>query len=163
MVQIAPLFHFLATVAQAPPVARNVSPNTLAVRQVNTSDLPSQCQTTCQVINTMTDCGTSLSCICVSSIGTQLQSCLDCLVAAEPSALSDADTAINNWDQACGGDFTVTLSSSTSTTSESSTATSTGSSSSNPFVTKTGDAVGMKTAIGALGLTVAIACSVIVL
>ncbi|KAG2355824.1 hypothetical protein BDR07DRAFT_1492698 [Suillus spraguei] len=156
MVQIAPLLHFLATVAQAPPVARNVSPNTLAVRQVTTSDLPSQCQTTCQVINTMNDCGTSLSCICVSSIGTQLQSCLDCIVAAEPSSLSDADTAINSWNKPA---MEISLLRSTSTTSTSSTATST----SNPFVTKTGDAVGMKTAIGALGLAVAIACSVIVL
>jgi hypothetical protein len=36
------------------PVARDASPNSLAVRQVDTSDLPAQCQTSCQVINTMT-------------------------------------------------------------------------------------------------------------
>jgi hypothetical protein len=75
MVQITPLLQLLVAVAQgkfrladiyhftdmpplrlAPPasVARDVSPNALAVRQVNTSDLPSQCQNTCQVVNTIT-------------------------------------------------------------------------------------------------------------
>ncbi|KAG2144424.1 uncharacterized protein EDB93DRAFT_1153461 [Suillus bovinus] len=110
MVQITSLlWQVLVTVAQAPPVARNGSPNALAVRQVNTSDLPSQCQSTCQVINTISDCANSLSCICVSSIGTQLQSCMDCLVVAEPSASIDANSAIDSWNEACGGSLTVRI------------------------------------------------------
>ncbi|KAG1880895.1 hypothetical protein F4604DRAFT_1748643 [Suillus subluteus] len=167
MVQITPLLQVLATVAQAPPFVRDVSPNALAVRQVDTSDLPSQCQSTCQVINTMTNCGSSLSCICASSLGTQLQTCMDCVVAAEPSASTDADSAIESWNEACGGSLTLTSgSTSTSTTAtKSSTATTatSSSSSSNPFISKTGDAVGTKTAIGALGLVVAIACGIIIL
>ncbi|KAG1758216.1 hypothetical protein EDD22DRAFT_214551 [Suillus occidentalis] len=109
MVQITPLLQLLVAVAQAPPasVARDVSPNALAVRQVNTSDLPSQCQTSCQVVNTISDCGSSLSCICASTIGTQLQSCMSCLVSAEPSASTDANSAISSWNEACGGSLTV--------------------------------------------------------
>lgn len=170
MVQITPLLQLLVAVAQAPPasVARDVSPNALAVRQVNTSDLPSQCQTKCQVVNTISDCGTSLSCICASSIGTQLQSCMSCLVAAEPSASTDANSAIDSWNEACGGSLTLTggstststTAASSSTSAASSTATSGGSS---PGITKTGNAVGMKTAIGALGLVVSIACGIIIL
>ncbi|KAG2346230.1 hypothetical protein BDR05DRAFT_71032 [Suillus weaverae] len=146
----------------APPVVRNVSPNALAVRQVNTSDLPSQCQNTCQVVNTMTNCGTSLSCICVSSLGTQLQTCMDCLVAAEPSVSTSANSAIDSWNQACGGSLTLTSgSTSTSTTAaSSSTATSSGNS---PLTSKTGDAVGMKAVTGALGLVFAIACGIFIL
>ncbi|KIK32080.1 hypothetical protein CY34DRAFT_19311 [Suillus luteus UH-Slu-Lm8-n1] len=169
MVQITPLLQLLAAVAQAPPasVVRDVSPNALAVRQVNTSDLPSQCQNTCQVVNTITNCGSSLSCVCASTIGTQLQSCMSCLVSAEPSASTDANSAMNSWDEACGGSLTLTSgSTSTSTTAtSSSTATSstTTSGGSGPGIAKTGNAVGMKTAIGALGLVVSIACGIIIL
>ncbi|KAG2037089.1 hypothetical protein BDR03DRAFT_1011010 [Suillus americanus] len=168
MVQITPLLQVLAAVAHAPPFVRDVSPNTLAVRQVDTSDLPSQCQSTCQVVNTMTtspqNCGTSLSCICVSSLGTQLQTCMDCVVAAEPDTSTDANSAIESWNEACGGSLTLTSgSTSTSTTATKSSTAATSSSSSNPFTSKTGDAVGMKTAIGALGLVVAVACGIIIL
>ncbi|KAG1897849.1 uncharacterized protein F5891DRAFT_1046419 [Suillus fuscotomentosus] len=166
MVQIAPLLlQVLVAVAQAPPVARNVYSNALAVRQVNTSDLPSQCQSTCQVINTISDCDNSLSCICGSSIGTQLQTCMDCLVTAEPSASTDADSAIDGWNEACGGSLTLASGQTSTSTSAAKSSTATGSSSSSgssPFVTKTGDAMSMK-AIGALGLVVSIACGIIIL
>ncbi|KAG1869293.1 hypothetical protein C8R48DRAFT_771444 [Suillus tomentosus] len=165
MVQITPLlWQVLVTAAQAPPVARNVHPNALVVRQVNTSDLPSQCQSTCQVINTISDCDNSLSCICVSSIGTQLQTCMDCLVTAEPSASTDAESAIEGWNEACGGSLTLASGQTSTSTSaaKSSTATGSSSSGSSPFVTKTGDAMSMK-AIGALGLVISITCGIIIL
>lgn len=176
MVQITPLLQLLVAVAQAPPasVARDVPPNALAVRQVNTSDLPSQCQTTCQVVNTISDCGSSLSCVCASTIGTELQSCMSCLVSVEPSASTDANSAISSWNEACGGSLTLTggstSTSSTATSSHSSaatsstaTSTSTTSGVSGPGIAKTGNAVGMKTTIGALGLIVSIACGIIIL
>ncbi|KAG1796450.1 uncharacterized protein HD556DRAFT_1441749 [Suillus plorans] len=144
MVQITPLlWQVLVTVAQAPPVARNVQANALAVRQ---------------------DCDNSLSCICVSTIGTQLQTCMDCLVTAEPSASTDADSAIDSWNEACGGSLTLPSGQTSTSTSAAKSSTATGSSSgSSPFVTKTGDAMSIKTAIGALGLIVSIACGIIIL
>ncbi|KAG1824811.1 uncharacterized protein BJ212DRAFT_1322545 [Suillus subaureus] len=113
----------------------------------------------------MTNCGTSLSCICASSIGTELQSCMNCIVAAEPSDSTEANSAIESWNEACGGSLTLTSgsTSTSTTTSKGSTATTTSSGSSSPFTSKTGDAVGMKTAIGALGLVVAIACGIMIL
>lgn len=163
MVQIAPLLQVLAAAAQVPPVARSVSPNALAARQVSTSQLPSQCQSTCQVVNTINNCNSDLSCICGSSIGTQLETCLNCVVLAEPDANSEAQSVIESWNEACNGTLTLSSgSTSTSTTAKGSTATSSSSSTSNPFVSKTGDAVGVRGAIGALGLVVAIACGAII-
>ncbi|KAG0694623.1 hypothetical protein DFH29DRAFT_959327 [Suillus ampliporus] len=179
MVQITPLLQALAIASQAYPAARDVSPRALAVRQVDTSDLPSQCQSSCQVINTITDCGSTLSCICVSSVGTDLQSCMNCLVAAEPSVETDAQSAIDNWNVACGGSLTLTDGSSTITasgsastqsssasTKSSSTSTKTTStsstSSSNPLVGN-GGVVGINAATGAIGLAIAIACGILVL
>ncbi|KAG2131143.1 hypothetical protein BD769DRAFT_1386829 [Suillus cothurnatus] len=167
MVQIAPLLQVLAAAAQVPPVARSVSPNALAARQVSTSQLPSQCQSTCQVVNTINtsskNCSSDLSCICGSSIGTQLETCLNCVVLAEPDANSEAQSVIESWNEACNGTLTLSSgSTSTSTTAKGSTATSSSSSTSNPFVSKTGDAVGVRGAIGALGLVVAIACGAII-
>jgi hypothetical protein len=142
MVQIAPLLQVLAAAAQGkfrptdtyqltdiylrlvPPVARSVSPNALAARQVSTSQLPSQCQSTCQVVNTINvstpetqasdiaqtsskNCNSDLSCICGSSIGTQLETCLNCVVLAEPDANSEAQSVIESWNEACNGTLTV--------------------------------------------------------
>ncbi|KAJ8594200.1 hypothetical protein M405DRAFT_858323 [Rhizopogon salebrosus TDB-379] len=180
MVQITPLLNALAAVAHVYPVARDASPNSLAVRQVDTSDLPAQCQTSCQVINTMTNCGSSLSCICATSIGSQLQSCMSCLTEAEPSVQSDAQSSISSWNEACNGDLTLSggsassstgLSSGSSTTSLGISATATSgsttatssSSSSNPLGGKTGGALGMKAVTGAFGVAVAIACGVLIL
>ncbi|KAG2119299.1 hypothetical protein DEU56DRAFT_918662 [Suillus clintonianus] len=164
MVQTTPFLQALAVVAQAPPIVPYISSNTLAVRQVNTTDLPSQCQTTCQVINTISDCGSTLSCICVSSIGTQLQTCMNCLVAADPTVSIDANSAIESWNEACGGSLSLTSGSTSSSTATASSSTSTASSSSsNPFINKTGGAVNMKAATVAFGLVVAIACGIIIL
>ncbi|KAG1743866.1 hypothetical protein EDB19DRAFT_1697536 [Suillus lakei] len=143
----------------APPVARNIYPNALAVRQLDTSDLPSQCQSTCQVMNTITNCGSSLSCICVSSLGTQLQTCMNCLIAAEPSVSTDANSAMDAWDEACGASLTLN-SGSTSTSASGSTATSSGSI---PVTGGTGNALGMKAATGIFGLVVVVACGFIIL
>ncbi|OAX38227.1 hypothetical protein K503DRAFT_866294 [Rhizopogon vinicolor AM-OR11-026] len=180
MVLIAPLFNALAAVAHVSPVARDASPNALAARQVDTGSLPAQCQTSCQVVNTMTNCDSSLSCICTSSIGSQLQSCMSCLTETEPSVQSDAQSSLDSWNEACGGTLSLsggstsptstssgsglaTLASSSTTTTSSTTTASSSSSSSNPFSGSTGGAVGMRTITGAFGLAVAIACGILIL
>ncbi|KAG1734911.1 uncharacterized protein EDB91DRAFT_576255 [Suillus paluster] len=179
MVQITPLLQVLVAAAQAAPLARDVSPNALAIRQDSTSELPSQCQSICQVVDTITTCSTTVSCICASAIGPELQSCLVCVVAAEPSTQTEAQSALDSWNEACGGSLTLTSGNSTvtasgsstvttggsSTTSASSTTstktTSTSSSGSSPLVG--GGVVGMKAATGAFSLAVAIVCGILIL
>ncbi|KAG0694621.1 hypothetical protein DFH29DRAFT_959312 [Suillus ampliporus] len=152
MVQITPLLQALAVVAQASPAAHDVSPNALAVRQISTSGLPSQCQSSCQVVNTITNCGTSVSCVCASSVGPDLQSCMNCLVAADPAVQTDAQSVIDSWNEGCGGSLSLNGGSSTTTASSSASAETTSS-----------GVVGMKAATGAIGLAVIIACSILIL
>ncbi|KIJ19601.1 hypothetical protein PAXINDRAFT_96882 [Paxillus involutus ATCC 200175] len=109
MVQILPLLQALSAVVQVTP--NDQSHNDLVVRQISTTDLPPACQAPCNVINTITVCGDSISCICASSIGPVLQQCLNCLVAAAPSVYGEAQTSINDWNEACGGHLTVRRSS----------------------------------------------------
>ncbi|KAF9244481.1 hypothetical protein BU15DRAFT_71466 [Melanogaster broomeanus] len=116
MVQIAPLLNFaLSTAAQIR--AGNTSPNGLVVRQAfDPSSLPTACQDPCNVINTMTDCGSSTSCICASTVGSELQQCMSCLVSADPDVQSSAQGAIDSWNELCGGSLTISGGSSSGST-----------------------------------------------
>ncbi|KAF9221192.1 hypothetical protein BS17DRAFT_284180 [Gyrodon lividus] len=106
MVQITPLLHALSAAAQIAP--RDAPPTALVARQTfDPSSLPPACQSPCGVINTMTNCGSSISCLCASSVGSELQQCMSCLVSSEPTVQSDAQSAIDSWNQACGGSLTV--------------------------------------------------------
>ncbi|KIL00161.1 hypothetical protein PAXRUDRAFT_821954 [Paxillus rubicundulus Ve08.2h10] len=179
MVQITPLLYALSVASQVAP--RDTSPNGLVVRQTfDPSSLPAACQAPCEVINTMTNCGSSITCICATAVGTELQQCMSCLASAEPSAASEAQSALDSWNEACGGTFSLsggstsggstttggasggssggtgatTTSASTPTTSSTTTG---GSSSTNPLGsgTNTGGAMGLKAA----GVTVGIAAA----
>ncbi|KIJ19612.1 hypothetical protein PAXINDRAFT_96892 [Paxillus involutus ATCC 200175] len=137
MVQITPLLYALsAAYSQVTP--RDVSPNSLVVRQTfDPSSLPTACQSPCEVINTMTNCGSSISCICATTVGSELQQCMSCLVSADPSVQSSALSALDSWNQACGGTLSLTGGSSSggSTTSGGSSGGSTGGSTGGTGVT----------------------------
>ena len=53
------------------------------------------------------DCSSSLTCICTSTIGSELQSCMSCLTEADPSVETDAQSSLDSWNQACGGSLSV--------------------------------------------------------
>ena len=49
----------------------------------------------------------SLSCTCETGNGSELQQCMTCLVDAEPTVQSTAQSALDSWNEACNGDLTV--------------------------------------------------------
>jgi hypothetical protein len=49
----------------------------------------------------------SLTCMCASSIGSQLQSCMICVTKAEPSVQSEAQSSLDSWNEACSGNLSV--------------------------------------------------------
>ncbi|KAH7915763.1 hypothetical protein BJ138DRAFT_1176223 [Hygrophoropsis aurantiaca] len=131
MVQIAPFLQALSVVSQVAPNASPAGSNGLAARQssgFDPSSLPPQCQSPCQVINTMQSCSSSLSCLCASSIGTNLAACMNCMAAATLSVASQAQSALDSWNEACSGSLSVSAggSSPTGTTGGSTTGGSTG-------------------------------------
>ncbi|KAN0078068.1 hypothetical protein V8E55_010125 [Tylopilus felleus] len=151
MVQIAPLLQAMSVTSRFTPT--DSTSNGLAVRQsFNPGDLPPACQSSCQVINTMENCDSStqaLSCICASSIGSQLQQCMNCLVSNVPSVQSEAQSALDSWNQECGGKLSLTGGSTGGSSGGSSSGTvpaptggSSSSSSGSPFG-KSGGAVGL--------------------
>ncbi|KIL00170.1 hypothetical protein PAXRUDRAFT_821964 [Paxillus rubicundulus Ve08.2h10] len=166
MVQILPLLQALSAAVQVTP--SDQSHNDLVVRQISTSGLPAACQTPCNVINTITNCGDNISCICTSSVGSELQQCLNCLVAADPSVDGQAQAVINTWNEACGGSLTLSGGSSSSgtpsTSSPSSGGLTSGSGGSAPGTApKLGSATGLKTADIFVGIVTAFVGGFVVL
>ncbi|KIM60991.1 hypothetical protein SCLCIDRAFT_26166 [Scleroderma citrinum Foug A] len=181
MVATLPLISTFAVIGQLHNAQRDVS-NALGARQTgfDPSQLPSQCQSSCSVITQMSSasCETDLSCLCSSSISSGLQSCMTCLVKAEPSVESSASGALTSYNEACGTSLSIGSSSggssggsssggssSASASSPSSTSTSGGSSSgssgssgsSSPLASKSGDAVGLRMTVGGLAAGIAAA------
>lgn len=113
-------------------------------------------------------CDTSLSCLCASSISSELQTCMSCLVEAEPTVESSAQSALSSYNDACGTSLSLSSSGgsssgsgsssvSTATTAAAASASTGSSSSSSPF-TKSGGALGLKATAGSfvVGITAAV-------
>ncbi|KAL4062437.1 hypothetical protein V8B97DRAFT_1891925, partial [Scleroderma yunnanense] len=181
MVGILPLVSTLAVIGQLHNARSDVS-NALGARQTgfDPSQLPSQCQSPCGVISEMSSstCETDLSCICSSSISSGLETCMTCLVKAEPSVETSASQALQSYNEACGTSLALGSSSGGSSGGSSSGGSSSGSSatgSSSPAATsassgssgstgstsglgsKLGAAVGLKMSIGGLATGIAAA------
>ncbi|KAL4072117.1 hypothetical protein J3A83DRAFT_2976199 [Scleroderma citrinum] len=80
--------------------------NALAARQssYDPSGLPAVCQSACGVITDMTmSCSADLACLCSHSI----QTCMTCIARYEPSSTTDAQSALESYNQACGTSLTV--------------------------------------------------------
>jgi len=107
MVGVAPFIAAVAAIsAQTSQINNNNSPAHAVARQTtgfDPSNLPPACQSPCLVINTMTNCATSLSCLCTSTIGNNLQTCMDCLVTVVPSVQVDAQSALDAFNEGCAG------------------------------------------------------------
>ncbi|KAN0078062.1 hypothetical protein V8E55_010119 [Tylopilus felleus] len=105
MVQIAPLLQAMSVTSLTPTDSTS---NGLAVRQsVDFGDPPVACQSSCQVVNTMGNCDENTTCICASSLGSQLQQCMNCFVSNLPSVQSEAQSVLDSWNQDCGGELSV--------------------------------------------------------
>ncbi|KAH7921309.1 hypothetical protein BV22DRAFT_1132365 [Leucogyrophana mollusca] len=180
MVQITPLLLALVAAAQAVPNAATVGTNALAGRQSggignDPSFWPSQCRSICQVIITMQNCDGDLSCLCTSSMGSQLNSCLNCFSSADPSVKDTAQSILEDYQDECssGSSGSSGGSSGSSGGSSGSSGGSSGSSGGssqnggsgggNPFGGK-GGATGLKAAFGmAVGLAFSVVCSLFIL
>ncbi|KAI5986715.1 hypothetical protein EDC04DRAFT_2824220 [Pisolithus marmoratus] len=149
MVGALPLLHALAVVETLRHANGDVS-NALVPRQssFDPSDLPSQCQSPCQVISTMSSssCDTSLTCLCASSIASELQTCMTCLAQAEPSVETSAQSALSSYNEACG--TSLSLGTSSGSGGSSATTTAAGSSSTGNAFGKAGSALGLKVTTG---------------
>ncbi|KAI6039409.1 hypothetical protein EDC04DRAFT_2685925 [Pisolithus marmoratus] len=160
MVGTLPFLHALAVVGTLSHANREVS-NALASRQssFDPSDLPSQCQSPCQVISTMSSssCDTSLTCLCASSIASELQTCMTCLVEAEPTVESSAQSALSSYNQACGTSLSLSTSSGSGSSSATTTAAGSSSTGSSSTFGKTGSALGLKVTTGGFVVGVAAA------
>ena len=61
-------------------------------------------------LNPVQNCDSSIqfaSCFCASSIGSQLQQCMDCIVSNAPSVQSEAQAELDSWNQECSGKLSV--------------------------------------------------------
>ncbi|KAG9312446.1 hypothetical protein JVU11DRAFT_6830 [Chiua virens] len=147
MVQISPLLYVIPVISHASLSSSTPGGSGLAVRQSpgnDTGDLPPACQSSCEVINTLSNCATT-SCKCTTSIGSQFQDCANCLVSSTPSVESSAQSAIDNWNQACNGNLKLSGSSGSSSSgsnSGSSTTNANSPSSTGLGATKSGGALG---------------------
>ncbi|KAN0078065.1 hypothetical protein V8E55_010122 [Tylopilus felleus] len=107
MVQIAPLLQAMSVASRFIPTDSNS--NDLAVRQsFDPIDPPVACQSSCQVVNTLDNCNESTTCICASSLGSQLQQCMNCFVSNVPSVQIEAQNVLDDWNQECGGELFLT-------------------------------------------------------
>ncbi|KAH9943608.1 hypothetical protein B0H21DRAFT_748677 [Amylocystis lapponica] len=59
---------------------------------ISSGDVPSQCQSSCTVIDTVQACADD-TCICTSSVVLDLQTCFDCVLSAEPDSANAAQVA----------------------------------------------------------------------
>jgi len=121
---------------------------------IDPSEFPSACQSGCtSILDTIEAC-TSISCICTSSNRNGFQSCIDCIVNTDPSALqSVGQSVLNTYNTDCAGEGvgSLTLGSATGTKSSSPSSTgSTGSSSSGFKKTGAAGKVGIST-VGVVG------------
>ncbi|EIW78095.1 hypothetical protein CONPUDRAFT_75818 [Coniophora puteana RWD-64-598 SS2] len=163
MVQFTPLIVALGAAAYgALSLASAAYPvNEHFARQLSTGDLPSQCQSPCGVINSIT-------------------TCLNCLASADPTVAEEASSAIDTFNQGCAGQGAGSLTAPAGGSSPTSTAPSSGSSSgsssggssssgdssgssgsgssSNPLGGKTGGASGL---VATSGLAVVVAVAVV--
>ncbi|KAN0078066.1 hypothetical protein V8E55_010123 [Tylopilus felleus] len=92
-------------------MSRFTPTDSIAVRQsFNLDNPPVACQSSCQVLDTIDKCPQNqfASCYCASSIGSQLQQCMNCFVGNLPSVQSDAQSVLNGWNQDCGGELSLT-------------------------------------------------------
>ncbi|KAF8435491.1 hypothetical protein L210DRAFT_3694919 [Boletus edulis BED1] len=117
MVQIAPLLSAISVFSRSTS-ANPADPNSNALVARQGINTPSACQSPCQVLATMANCGGDLSCVCAASVGNQLVQCLDCVVNVDSALQSTAQASISGWNEGCNG--TLTLSSGSSSSSSSS-------------------------------------------
>jgi len=106
---------------------------------IDPSEFPSKCQSGCtSILNTIEAC-TGLSCICTSSNLNGIQSCINCVVATDPSTLqSVGQSVLDTYNTDCAGEGVGSLTLGSATGTGSSSPSSTGSSSSG--IKKTGAA-----------------------
>ncbi|EIW81416.1 hypothetical protein CONPUDRAFT_90354 [Coniophora puteana RWD-64-598 SS2] len=84
--------------------------------QIGVTNIPDQCQSTCNFVGSLSDCGTNASCFCSSNVTNNFQSCMNCIAAANSSLESEVSAAVSGYNDGCGklGAPSVTVSSSNS-------------------------------------------------
>ncbi|EGN97562.1 hypothetical protein SERLA73DRAFT_184315 [Serpula lacrymans var. lacrymans S7.3] len=105
MVGVLPIIAAVTAVSVQTSKITNNLPAHAVARQTTGFDpsaLPQACQSPCQVINTMTGCADT-TCLCTTSVGSNLESCMDCLVSSVPSVQPDAQSALDSFNEACAG------------------------------------------------------------
>jgi len=109
---------FAALAAAASSAATSISARTsgLFLRQVDPSQYPPQCQSTCSnILDTINAC-TTVACMCTASNNQALASCVDCILGSDgtdpsSSLVAQAQSILDNFESTCaqGGSPVATL------------------------------------------------------
>ncbi|KIJ57831.1 hypothetical protein HYDPIDRAFT_120293 [Hydnomerulius pinastri MD-312] len=93
---------FLALTAGLEVLASPDRRTTFEVDLINPSDVPSQCQSTCNPVVTVSNTCSLASC-CTNTIGSEAETCANCIVAADPTTgtLTYAQGLLNGYLEDC--------------------------------------------------------------
>lgn len=99
---------FIAAVVSGVLAGPGVSPAAIVARQsTDVPTTPTQCQSSCAALKTLTSCGSDLKCMCTNAIGEGIVSCGECgisYMSGDPSLSTyknQFQSAVNAYANAC--------------------------------------------------------------